>query len=84
MAIAAAAIPAIAPIIRSSKFDLAELSVLSMPTTMGVPVKAEAEIVPDTMLSWLNIVEIETQPFPFQYSITLAFVKFGFEMVTFA
>jgi hypothetical protein len=55
---------------------------LGLPTTIGVPVKADAGIVPETVSGAVNLVVTETQLFPFQYSITLALVKVGFEMLT--
>ena len=53
-----------------------------VPTTMGVPVKADAGIVPDTVSGEVNVVATKTQVLPFQYSMTLALVKLGFEMLT--
>ena len=53
------------------------------PTTIGVPFKADAGMVPDTVSGAVNVVGITwTQVAPFQYSMTLAGVKLGFVMVT--
>ena len=56
---------------------------LGLPTTKKVPVKADAGTVPDTVSGAVNVVATETQLFPFQYSMTLALLKAGFEMLTF-
>ena len=53
-----------------------------VPTTMGVPFKADAGIVPDTVSGAVNVVATETQVLPFQYSMTLVLLKLGFEMLT--
>jgi hypothetical protein len=55
---------------------------LGMPTAMMVPVKADAGMVPDTVWGGVKVVATETHPFPFQYLITLALVKLGFEKLT--
>ena len=54
---------------------------VGMPTKIGVPFKAEPETVPDTVSGAVNVVATETQLCPFQYSMTLALVKMGFEML---
>ena len=55
---------------------------VGVPTKIGVPVNADAEMVPDTVSGEVNVVATETQLFPFQYSMTLALVKLGFETLT--
>ena len=53
-----------------------------MVTTMGVPFKTEAGILPETVSGAVNLVVTETKSPPYQYSISLALVKVGFEMLT--
>jgi hypothetical protein len=53
--------PATTPKITSSKLDLEVVLGFGVPTTMGVPVKADAGIVADTMSGGVNAVESETQ-----------------------
>ena len=55
-----------------------------MPTKIGVAVKADAGIVPNTVSSPVKVVATETQELPFQYSMILELVKLGFEMLTVA
>jgi hypothetical protein len=52
-----------------------------MPTKIGDPFKADAGTSPTTVSGAVNVVATETQPFPFQYSMTLALVKLGFEIL---
>ena len=54
---------------------------LGVPTTMGVPVNADAGTVPEIVSGAVNLVVTETQLFPFQYSMTLALVKIEFDML---
>ena len=53
-----------------------------MPTASRVPVKADAGMVPETVSGAVNVVSTMTQLAPSQYSITLALVKVGLEIVT--
>lgn len=49
---------------------------------MGVPVKADAGIVAETVSGAVNAVATETHAFPSQYWMTLALEKAEFLMVT--
>ena len=67
-----------------------------IPTKIDVPVKAEAGIAAralalislialikqDTVSGAVNVVATDVQAFPFQYSITLALLKLGLDMLT--
>jgi len=55
---------------------------LGVPTEKMDAVKADAGTVPDTVSGAVNVVATETHVSPFQYSITLARVKPGFDMAT--
>jgi hypothetical protein len=63
------------------------------PTKIGVPVKAEAGIAAwalvllalitqDKVSGAVNVVATDVQAFPFQYSMSLALLKFGLDMLT--
>ena len=54
---------------------------LGVPTAINVPENADAGITATTVSGWAKDVATDTQLFPFQYSTTLAAVKFGFEML---
>lgn len=56
-------------------------TVFEMPTATGVPVKADAGILQDTVSGAVKVVATETQVLPFQYSMMLKLLKLGFEIV---
>ena len=58
------------------------LAATGMPTASRVPVSADAGMVPETVWGAVNVVSTETQLEPSQYSMTLALVKVGLEIVT--
>ena len=82
--IAAVAKPAAAPMIMSSELDKEGVVDFEVPTAIGVPVKADAGIIADTVCGDENVVTVETQMLPFQYSIMLDSVTFEFVMFTVA
>ncbi len=63
---AAIAKPAATPTIISSAFELEVVVVFGVPTAIGVPVRADAGMVHDTVCGAVNLVAAETQVFPFQ------------------
>lgn len=68
----------------SSELTLKDVADFGVPTAIGVPVKADAGIMADNVCGDENVVAVETQVLPFQYSIMLDSVKFEFVMLTVA